>query len=252
MQKFVKDSASLRLGIFHLTANCIVSEALASTDLDWLAIDLEASPADRMEVLHFLQSLLQTFVTTIARLRSCEQIHIEQTLDLGINFIIVPKVHDADICRSVVQAAKYPPQGSRGVNPVRASNYFSNLPGYFHTANQDVTVFVQIESRKAVENIEDILSIEGLDGIFVGCGDLAMDMGYPGHVDAAEVENAIRRVADATKRKNKTSGIFSYGPNMTKAYIDMGYTFIAIGNDIKILKFGIQSEIATALSYLKN
>lgn len=235
--------AGVQLGVFHLTSSSLVSEALSTFGVDWIALDMEASPAERTELVHFLQSLQGRNVLPVARLKSYDHTHIEQVLDTGVETVIVPKVHDADICQKVVDAAKYPPAGKRGVNPVRASDYFSKLPDYFHTANNKVSVLVQIESERAVSNIEAILSIRGVDGVFVGCGDLALDMGYPGNVDAQKVRGAIRKVAVAVRKHKKIAGIFSYDTQLTSLYKKMGYRFIAIGNDIKFLKSAVEKEI---------
>jgi 2-keto-3-deoxy-L-rhamnonate aldolase RhmA len=232
-----------QFGIFHLTASPIVSEVLATTNIDWIALDMEASPAERMELVHFLQSLQGKHPVPVARLKSHEHTHIEQVLDTGVQTIIVPKVHDAAICKKVIEASKYPPLGKRGVNPVRASRYFLDLPQYFHEANKSISVLVQIESEQAVRNIDEILGINGVDGVFVGCGDLALDMGYPGKVDAPKVRKAIQAIAVATLKYKKIAGIFSYDARLTALYKKMGYKFIAIGNDIKLLKNALDDEL---------
>jgi 2-keto-3-deoxy-L-rhamnonate aldolase RhmA len=230
------------LGLFHLTASALVSEALAQSPIDWLVYDMEASPADRMGALHFLQSLKGSSVTAVVRTRSLQHEHIEQVLDLGVGCIIFPKVTDRRTCEQVVNAINYPPTGRRGVNPVRASGYFGKVKEYFAGANDNKLAFVQIESKAAVTNIDEILLVSGIDGAFIGCGDLSMDMGCPGDMSNPVLLEAIARVLEACKKHGKYPGIFAYNLDLAQRFIADGFQFVAFGNDITMLQKSVTSD----------
>jgi len=230
------------LGLFHLTASCIVSEAMSVSNIDWLVYDMEASPASKIGLVQFLQSMKSSSVTPLVRTQSKEHEHIEQVLDAGACGIIIPKVDDKATCEKVVRAVKFPPLGCRGLNPVRASSYFTNVKEYIEKANNHILVFVQIESRQAVKNIDDILSVDGVDGVFVGCGDLSMDLDCPGEMYNESLLGAIKNVLNACKTRKKFPGIFAYDMDLAEKFIRDGYKFVAFGNDITVLKRAIEKD----------
>lgn len=238
------------LGLFLLTASPLVAEVCSTLPLDWLVLDMEAAPVDRRDALAFLQAVRPgahgapvPFVRTACR----EHTHVEQLLDLGFLGLIIPKVHDRAAALASVAAARYPPLGSRGINPVRASGYFSDVPRYLHEANQGVSLFVQIESREAVANCSDIASVEGIDGLFVGMGDLAMSLGQPGDVTGPAMEDALTCVLEACRRHRKIPGVFAYNPQLGRQYVAAGFRFVAVGNDVGALRQGV-SEIVRAVT----
>jgi 2-keto-3-deoxy-L-rhamnonate aldolase RhmA len=245
------EAGELCLGIFHLTANSHVSEALSTTLLDWLVYDMEASPASKEGVVHFLQSLKGSGVAGMVRPALSEHSAIEQALDAGAAGMIIPKIDTKEGCQRVVAAAKYPPLGKRGVNPVRASGYFSDVKSYFNSANAETLIFVQAESRQAVENIESILSVDGLDGVFVGCGDLAMDLGCAGEMDSPAMVAAIKTVLQACQKHKKVPGIFAYSLDLAKQFIADGYQLVAFGNDIGLLKQAVGHNLDALKRWLK-
>lgn len=236
------DQGKACLGLFHLTANSLISEALGTSPIYWLAYDMEASPTDRMGALHFLQSLKGGDVTCVVRAQNNQHEYIEQILDLGVSCMIFPKVNDRSTCEQIVRAVKYPPVGRRGVNPVRASFYFSRVKNYLSEANDQTLIFVQIESQTAVNNIDEILSVPEIDGIFIGCGDLAMDLGCPADMTNHLLLQAITNVLAACKKHRKYPGIFAYNLELAKKFIADGFLLIAFGNDIGALQKSISSD----------
>lgn len=232
-------------GLFHLTSNAVVSEALSVTPLHWLAYDMEAAPSDKMSLVHFLQSMKGSAVTAVVRAESCVPHHLEQVLDTGVSVIIVPKVDSAEQCMQISRAVHYPPQGRRGVNPVRASNYLKNVAEYFSSANKELLVFVQIESALAVQNIESILSVDGIAGVFIGCGDLAMDLGCPAQMESDKLLSAINTVLNACNSARKIPGIFAYNTKLAEKFTKDGFKMIAIGNDIAMLQKSVIADLDT-------
>jgi 2-keto-3-deoxy-L-rhamnonate aldolase RhmA len=224
------------LGMFLLSGSSMLAEVCSTLPLDWLMVDLEASPISRYELLPILQSLNGSTVTPFVRAQSREHWHLEQILDLGVQGILVPKVDDADTARRVVAACRFPPLGARGVNPVRASGYFSDVAGYLSSANERVLCMVQIESAKAVAAAAEIAAVEGIDGLFIGAGDLALSLGQPANVVGPKMDDACHRVLEAAQRAGKFPGIFAYSLELADIYAEQGFKFIAIGNDVKAIR----------------
>lgn len=230
-------------GIFLLSASSMIAEACSIHPIDWLMFDMEASPIGRSDLLHLLQSLNGSDVTPLVRVNSKSKHDIEQVLDLGVSGILVPKVDTKLEAMAIVDATKFPPMGNRGVNPVRASAYFTDVMKYFRTANETILCMVQIESRAAVDNAHEIASVEGIDLLFIGCGDLSMSFGQPGIMDGKLMDEARQIVLAACRRNNKVPGIFAYSTELAIQYAQEGFQFIALGNDLKALNKGLSLEL---------
>lgn len=239
------------LGMFHVSANSLISEALSVSNIDWLAYDMEASPANKRGLLHFLQSMKASQVAAFVRAESKIETHLEQLADLGVNGIIVPKVSSQEEAKNIVRALKYPPFGNRGVNPVRASSYLKNVAPYFSSANDNIFIFAQIESKTAVENVDSILKTEGIDGVFVGCGDLAMDLGVPGKMDSDILLSAIDKVLRSCLSNGKIPGIFAYNTQLAQQFLTAGFKMVAFGNDIAFLLNSVNQEHGRLVSFVE-
>ena len=181
-------------------------------------------------------------VTPFVRAQSAAHWHIEQILDAGVNALIVPKIESRQACEAVVAACTYPPRGRRGVNPIRASRYLTEVKEYFKSANEDTLLFVQIESKAGVENVHEILNVEGVDGAFIGCGDLAMDVGVPGEMEAPPLLSAIDAVRVACERSCKIPGVFAYSPELALRFIHQGFRLVAFGNDVAMLERAVVQD----------
>lgn len=227
------------LGMFILSADPFIMEACTSLPLDWVALDMEASALAKPDLLRFLMAAKGEQVRPFVRVADSRPETIEQALDLGAMGIIVPKVHDRETAEIASQACFYPDKGNRGVNPVRVSRYFDDVPGYFQRANDQTFCFVQIESARAVEDVDAILEVSDIDGVFIGCGDLAMSLGTPGKVDSGPMQEAIGKVLNCCKHHDRIPGIFAYDLDLANRYLKQGFRFVAIGNDIKALKVSV-------------
>jgi 2-keto-3-deoxy-L-rhamnonate aldolase RhmA len=230
-------------GLFLLTASSIVAEACTTLPIDWLIVDMEASPVSHQGLLHMLQAISGTAVTPLVRLRFTDHHRIEQALDLGAQGVLLPKVEDRAAAERVAAACRYPPEGRRGINPVRASAYFSDVPRYLATANRRCLCLVQIESREAVENAAEIAAVPGVDGLFIGCGDLASSLGQPGVVVGEEMDRARAKVLEAAVAHGKVPGIFAYGTDLARRYAAEGFRLIAFGNDVQALREGVLGRL---------
>jgi 4-hydroxy-2-oxoheptanedioate aldolase len=236
--------SGVTLGLFLVTASPLMAEACSTRDVDFLVIDMEASYADRNVLTQCLQGITGSGVISFARLANSDKSNIEAALDCGVDGIIVPKVSTQEQAEAIADASQYPPLGRRGLNPIRCSGYFADISNYLKTANSRTVRGVQIETKEGVDNVEKIAGVEGIDLLFVGCGDLAAALGHIGNVDHPDVRAAIDRILKACRAKGKIPGIFAYSEALAKQYRDAGYRFIAIGNELKFMLSAIEESVA--------
>jgi 2-dehydro-3-deoxyglucarate aldolase len=224
----------LLLGTLVTLASPSVAEILADAGFDWLFIDLEHSMLDASDAQVILQAVDKR-VDCILRVPLNDEIWIKKALDTGATGVMVPQVNSAEEARRAVRFCKYPPQGSRSVGLARAHGYGANLQGYLEQANANTVVVLQAEHIQAVNNIEAILAVEGVDAILVGPYDLSASMNLIGQVDHPDVQTAIARVQQACMLHGKPLGIFAAGYERAKIYASQGYRLVAAGCDTFLL-----------------
>jgi 2-keto-3-deoxy-L-rhamnonate aldolase RhmA len=223
-----------------------VAELLSGAGFDWLFIDGEHGPLSVGDIQLLLQAA-QPHCPCVVRLAANDAVHVKQALDTGADGIIAPLVNDADTAARVASWARYPPLGTRSVGIARAQGYGASFASYMATANTQVAVVVQVEHIDAVANIDSILDVEGIDGVFVGPYDLSASMGKPGQVNDADVQHQIETVRQACLQHSVPIGIFGVDAAAVQPFVQQGYTLIAMGMDSLLL---IQSA-QKALSRLK-
>jgi 4-hydroxy-2-oxoheptanedioate aldolase len=158
---------------------------------------------------------------------------IKQLLDIGCQTILVPMVDTAEQAKQLVQAMNYPPKGIRGVGAALArASHHNRIPDYLQTANNQVCLIVQIEAQRGLDNLADILSVDGIDGVFIGPADLAADMGYLGQPAAEPVQEAICAAINQIVAAGKAAGILMAVPELVQHYLTLGATFVAVGTDV--------------------
>ena len=211
-----------------------VSEILVGVAFDWLFLDAEHSPLGPPELQRIMQAAGHQ-MPCLVRLPSAGEVYIKKALDAGAAGIIAPQINNAEGAEHVVRMAKYAPDGSRGVGVSRAHGYGMRFHEYVSTANEELAVVVQIEHIEAVRNIEAIVSVPGIDALFVGPYDLSASLGKPGQVDDPEVRAAIDRVTEVCLSVGARLGIFGMTADAVKPYIKAGYTLIVAGIDTLLL-----------------
>jgi 4-hydroxy-2-oxoheptanedioate aldolase len=209
---------------------------MGTTGFDWLLIDGEHAPNDLRSILAQLHALQASPSHPVVRLPIGEAWMIKQALDIGAQSILVPMVESGEQAAALVSATRYPPEGVRGVGSALArASQFSGIPDYLATADNEICLLVQVENRAGIAALDDILAVDGIDGVFIGPSDLAADMGHrgqPGHPEAqAAIADALRRIAAS----GKAAGILALDPAVADQYIDLGATFIAVGIDVTLL-----------------
>ncbi len=215
-----------------------VAEILSNIGFDWLGVDCEHSEIDVEGFTALARGMHGRSTRPLARVRENDTLAIRQMLDAGAQGIIVPLVNTAEEAKKAVAAAKYPPQGIRGFCFSRMNEYGTDFDEYAANANDNIAVVVMIESKQAVENIDKILEVEGVDGILIGPYDLSGSYGLTGKTDHPIVKEACQKISDACRSHGKSAGLHLVRPDAESIArtIRDGFTFIALGVDMVFLQ----------------
>lgn len=224
-----------QIGLWCSLPGSYAVEAVAGSGFDWLMFDTEHSPGDPLTVLAQLQAVAPYPVSAVVRPASNDPVLIKRFLDLGAQTLLVPYVQNAAEAAAAVAATRYPPGGIRGVSALTRATRFGRVAGYADRAGEELCVLVQVETQEALDNIEAIAAVDGVDGIFIGPADLAASLGHngkQGHPEVvAAVECAIARIVAA----GKPAGILTADTAFAARCIALGATFTAVGVDAGIL-----------------
>lgn len=220
-----------QIGMWSALASPVAAEILSSSGFDWVLIDMEHAPNDLAEVMAQAQALARDPVPVLVRPAWNDMVLIKRILDLGVQSLIVPFVQNAAEAAAAVAATRYPPEGVRGVAGGSRATQYGRVQGYHKNAADQIALVLQIETLEAVEQIDEIAALEGVDALFVGPADLAASMGHLGDINNAEVQAAIAGAAQRCHAAGKPIGTLAVDPPVAKRYFDMGYDFIAVGVD---------------------
>ncbi len=213
-----------------------VTEALSYLPFDWFVIDMEHAPLTIRDVEFLIMAIRNDTITPIVRVPWNDFVVIKQVLDTGAQGIIVPYVNSKEEAIKAVKATRYPPEGIRGVGPRRCAKYgLMNLKEYYKKANEEILVIVQIETEEALNNADEILSVNGIDGVFIGPNDLSASLGVFRDFDDPKFVSAIERVLKSAKSANKIAGIMSQDPKDALEKARRGFNFISLAHDITYL-----------------
>ena len=218
------------------------AELMGTAGFDWLVIDSEHAPNDLRSILTQLQVLEASPSHAVVRVTVGETYMIKQALDAGAQTILVPMVDSADQARQLVRDVTYPPHGDRGVGyALTRAARFSQTADYGTTADAQTCLLVQVENRKGIAALDDILAVEGIDGVFIGPADLAADMGHMGNPLHADVQSVIMDALLRIRAAGKAPGILSTNDKMTHEALDAGAQFVAVGADVLLLSHSAQA-----------
>ncbi|MCB4457169.1 HpcH/HpaI aldolase family protein [Leisingera sp. McT4-56] len=225
-----------QIGCWMSFADGQLAEIMGTCGFDWLVIDGEHAPNDIRSIRDQLIALAASPSHPVVRVPVGETWMIKQVLDAGAQTVLVPIVESADQARELVRACHYPPKGVRGVGATAArATMFGTVTEYIQTADQEVCLLVQVENRAGMAALDDILQVEGIDGVFIGPADLSTDMGHQGNSAHPEVRAAIADAITRIKAAGLAPGILGTTDEATQAYADMGAQFLAVGIDVMVL-----------------
>ncbi len=228
-------------GLWLAMADAYAAEIAAHAGFDWLLVDGEHGPNDVRSILRQLQVLQASASEIVVRAPVGDTAVIKQLLDIGTRSLLVPMVNSAEQAAELVRACRYPPHGVRGVGAAIARvSGFGAIGDYVQTADAEICLIVQAESRAAIADLERIAAVDGVDAVFIGPADLAADMGLTGQTDAPEVravvENAIRTIRAA----GKAAGVLTFDPAIIRDYIAAGATFVGVGADVTVFSTALK------------
>ncbi|SFW11120.1 HpcH/HpaI aldolase/citrate lyase family protein [Nitrosovibrio sp. Nv17] len=238
---------ALTIGSWITLGHPAIAEIMAAAGFDWLVLDTEHSVLELSEVQMLIQVLDGQQCPAIVRLTSNHPDQIKRVMDAGAAGVMVPMVRTAADAQAAVDAVYYPPRGRRGVGLARAQGYGARFQQYRHWLEDNAVIVVMIEHVDAVNAIDSILSVPGVDAYIIGPYDLSGSLGRPGELDHPDVESAVERVREAGQRLAKPGGIHVVEPDpeALRRHVDAGFNFLGYGLDIRILDTLCRSHMQT-------
>lgn len=231
-QEKIKNN-QLSLGTWLQINSPTVTGILAQSDFDWLCLDCEHGAIDIADTRAMIDAIKAKGRDAFVRLPECNSIWVRRVLDAGADGLIIPMVNSVEIAQRAIEYAKYPPLGKRGFGFSHANDYGQNFKDYIETANDALSLIVQIEHIDAVNDIEAIMSLPEIDACIIGPYDLSGSMGIPGQTNDSNVLEACDTVLQTCLKLNKPAGIHVVSSNAADAqpFIDKGFKFVALGMD---------------------
>ena len=236
-------------GIWLSTCSTLAAESMAHSGWDWVVVDGEHSPVDLLTMVQMFQVISSTDTIPMARVHWNDPVEIKRILDGGAYGVVIPWVNNRAEAEQAVSACRYPPDGLRGFGPYRGALYGG--PDYGAEANNEIACIVQIETVEAVERIDEILSVPGIDATCIGPADLAMSMGIPVRPDNPHPDHIAlcKEVLEGSRRNNVAPGIFTSGPEEAKRRAEEGWLYIPSGSDSQFMAQGSAAGLRTVRSY---
>jgi len=228
----------LQVGLWSSLCSNIAAEIVADAGFDWILFDSEHSPNEIPGLLAQLQAAARGTAAAIVRPAWNDAVLIKRVLDIGAQSILVPYVQNAEEAGRAVAAVRYPPAGIRGVAAAARASRYGRVKDYLKTADREICLLVQVETRTALAALEAIAAVEGVDGVFIGPSDLSASFGHIGNPQHAEVQAALEQSVNRLKAVGKPAGILTLSEEEARRYIGWGYTFVAVGSDIGLLGRG--------------
>ena len=235
----------LQIGLWSSLCSHIGAEIIADCGFDWILLDTEHSPNDVPILVTQLQGMMRGTATPIVRPAWNDTVLIKRILDSGAPGLLIPFVQTAEEAERAVAATRYPPHGIRGVSGSNRAARYGRIKNYLHAANEEICVLVQVETRSALDRLEEIASVPGVDGVFIGPADLAASFGHTGNQLHPDVQKAIEDAARRLKNIGKPAGILTPVEEDARRYISWGYGFVAVGSDVGLLVKGGDALVKT-------
>jgi 2-keto-3-deoxy-L-rhamnonate aldolase RhmA len=228
----------LQVGLWSSLASNIAAEVVSDSGFDWILFDTEHSPNEIPGLLAQMQGAARGTAAAIVRPAWNDAVLIKRVLDIGAQSILVPYVQNAEEARRAVAAVRYPPAGIRGVAAASRASRYGRVTDYLKKADAEICLLVQVETRAALDTLDEIAAVEGVDGVFIGPSDLSASFGHIGNPQHPEVQAALEQGVKRLKALGKPAGILTLSEDEARRYIGWGYTFVAVGSDIGLLGRG--------------
>jgi 4-hydroxy-2-oxoheptanedioate aldolase len=228
-------AGQLQIGLWSSLCSNIAADILSDSGFDWILLDTEHSPNEIPDLVGQLQAIRGGSATPIIRPAWNDAVLAKRALDIGAQTLLFPYVQNVEEAKRAVASTRYPPHGVRGVSVAARASRYGRTPGYLGKANSEICVLVQVETREAMNELEAIARVDGIDGVFIGPSDLAATHGHLGNPAHAEVQTAIADAGRRLKKLGKPAGILTSNEDEARRYIEWGYLFVAVGSDVGLL-----------------
>lgn len=236
-----------QIGLWCTLSSAYATEVVAGSGFDWLLIDTEHSPGGLETTLAQLQAAAPYPTAAVVRPAENDPVLIKKLLDVGAQTLLVPFVQNAQEAAAAVAAMRYAPEGVRGVAGTTRATRFGRVKDYFKRAHEELCLLVQIETREALDELEAIAAVPGVDGVFIGPNDLAASLGHVGNMTHPEVVTALEDAIVRLKAVGKPSGVYASG-DLARRCLALGTRFTAVGGDIGVLARGTEALAAQFIS----
>ena len=233
-------------GTWISSSSLVCADALRGLGFDWFMVDTEHAHVNPETLAAIVALQGETDPVPLVRVGDADQYLIKQALDAGAQGILVPLVNSETQAKAAVAYAKYPPDGVRGVASAAASRYGQQLGSYLRSANGRTLVGVQIETREALDHLDAIASVEGVDLLFVGPQDLTLNLGLLDDRKHPRVREAMARVVDVARRHGKVAGTLVVDAEEKRAAVDLGFRFVSLASDVRFLLNGAKAFLRDA------
>ena len=233
-----------QIGLWSSLSSNYSVEVVAGAGFDWLLLDTEHSPNDLESLLTQLQAAAPYATHPVVRVPWNDMVAIKRVLDIGAQSLLVPYVSSPEEAAAAVSYVRYPPAGVRGVAGTTRASRFGRVKDYAKRAHEEICLLVQLETQRALDNLEAICALEGIDGVFIGPADLHASLGHTGEIANPKVkpliDDAIRRI----RKCGRAPGILTPSEPDARHWLDCGAQFVAVGADVGILARGAESLAA--------
>ncbi|OAI51841.1 5-keto-4-deoxy-D-glucarate aldolase [Betaproteobacteria bacterium SCGC AG-212-J23] len=234
----------VQIGLWSSLSSNYSVEVIAGAGFDWILLDCEHSPNELESVLAQLQAAAPYPAHPVVRVPWNDMVTIKRVLDVGAQSLLIPYVSTAEEAKAAVAHTRYPPAGVRGVAGTTRATRFGRIKDYAKRAHEEICVLVQVETQGAVDNIEAICAVEGVDGVFVGPADLHASLGYTGEIANPKVKPLIDAAIRRIRKAGKAPGILTPNEADAKHWLGCGGLFVAVGADVGILARGAEALAA--------
>ena len=242
--KHALKAGQAQIGLWSSLSSNYTVEVIAGAGFDWLLLDMEHSPSDLENLLAQLQAAAPYSTHPVVRVPWNDMVAIKRVLDVGAQSLLVPYVSSAEEARAAVSYTRYPPKGVRGVAGTTRATRFGRIRDYARRAQDEICLLVQVETEGALDNIEAICRVDGIDGVFIGPADLHASLGYAGEIANTAVKPRIDEAIRRIRRAGKAPGILTPSETDARHWLECGALFVAVGADVGILARGAEALAA--------
>ena len=233
-----------QIGLWSTLSSSYTVEAIAGAGFDWILLDTEHSPTDLENLLTQLQAAAPYPAHPVVRVPWNDMVTMKRVLDIGAQSLLVPYVSTAAEAKGAVSYTRYPPAGVRGVAGTTRATRFGRVKDYAKRAHEEICVLVQVETEAALDNIEAICAIDGIDGVFIGPADLHASMGHTGEIANPKVKPLIDQAIRRIRKCGSAPGILTPSEADARHWLECGALFVAVGADVGILARGAEALAA--------